>query len=201
MIFEVIFDLETKKFFDEITTNDPADLGVSIVSIYERELDDNLNEVRGNVKSFWEDEIESMWSIFQKANRIIGFNSLHFDVPALKPYTNFAFEKLPHFDVMAQVKQAFGRRISLDSIAKDTLGTQKIDHGSKAVYYWQNPTEENLTKLKKYCEMDAVITKDVYDFVLKNNYLQFKDKWNTLRKVELDFSYPEEKQEAQASLF
>jgi hypothetical protein len=38
--------------------------------------------------------------------------------------------------------------------------------------------------------MDVLITKDLYDFGLKNNYLKFKDKWNTPRTVEIDFSYP-----------
>ena len=49
--------------------------------------------------------------------------------------------------------------------------------------------------------MDVLITRDIYDFVIKNKHVLFKDKWNTLRKVELDFSYPEETQEKQAGLF
>ena len=43
--FEVIFDTETKKFFDEVPGNDPSKLGVSITSVYSRTLDENFKEV------------------------------------------------------------------------------------------------------------------------------------------------------------
>jgi DEAD/DEAH box helicase domain-containing protein len=198
---EVFFDVETKKLFSDVAENDPALLGVSVVSVYYRTLDENLNETEGLIQSFWEEEFDKMWPIFQEADRIIGYNSLGFDVPALKPYTNFPFAKLPHFDIMAKVKDAFGRRIPLDAIAKETLDREKTDTGLNAVYYWQKGDKESLEKLKKYCEADVLITRDVYDFVLKNGHLLFKDKWNTLRKVELDFSYPKEDAEKQEGLF
>jgi len=94
MYNEVIFDLETKKLFSDISGNDPADLGVSIVSVYSRVLEKNLSEVEGNMQSFWEHDFDKMWPIFQEADRIIGFNSLGFDIPALKPHANFPFNKL-----------------------------------------------------------------------------------------------------------
>jgi len=133
-----------------------------------------------------------MWPIFQDADRIIGYNSLGFDVPALRPYLNFPFAKLPHFDIMYKVKDIFGRRIPMDAIAKESLDREKTDVGLNAVFYWQKGDNESLEKLQKYCEADVLITRDIYDFVLKNKHVLFKDKWNTLRKVELDFSYPKE---------
>src|SRR3989344_1099792 len=201
MYNEVFFDVETKKLFGDIEGFDPGDLGVSIVSVYSREVDEKLKEIKGQMQSFWEKDFENMWPIFQKADRIIGFNSIGFDVPALKPYTTIPLVKLPHFDIMAAVKDRFGRRIPMDAIAKETLDREKTDVGLNAVYYWQKGDKESLEKLKKYCEMDVLITRDIYDFVIKNKHVLFKDKWNTLRKVELDFSYPEETQEKQAGLF
>lgn len=200
---EVIFDVETKKLFSDIDGDNPGDLGVSIVSLYKRVIDENYKEKSGNIMSFWESNFDKMWPIFQEADRIIGFNSIHFDVPALIPYTNFPFQKLPHFDIMAELKAVFGRRISLDAIAKETLDRPKIDSGLNAVYYWQKHDKESLTKLQKYCEEDVLITKEVYDHVLKNKFLLFKNKWNTLQKVELNFSYSEEenKKEEQIGLF
>lgn len=192
MINEVFFDVETKKLFNEITTNDPGDLGVSIVSLFERKLDENLKEVESNLLSFWEGDFDRIWPIFQKANRIIGYNSVNFDVPALQPYAIFPLNKLTHLDIMLKVKEVFGRRISLDSVAKETLGREKSDIGINAVLYWQVGGEKNLEKLKRYCEDDVIITKDLYDFVFKNGYLLFKDRWNTLRRIDLDFSYPKD---------
>lgn len=199
---EVFFDVETKKIFSEISTDDPGDLGVSIVSVYSRELNTDLTESKGKMESFWEEDFDKMWPIFQDADRIIGFNSIGFDVPALKPYTNFPFEKLSHFDIMYKFKDVAGRRISLDSLAKETLDTEKIDVGLNAVLYWKKHDKESLAKLKKYCEEDVYITRDIYDFALRNKHLLYKDKWNTLRKVELDFTYPkEEKTDNQIGLF
>ena len=56
-MYEVIFDLETQKFFDDTGTTDPADLGVSIVSLYRRQLDPDLAEISGKLYSFWEHEL------------------------------------------------------------------------------------------------------------------------------------------------
>ena len=49
MLTEIIFDIETKKIFDDITTGNQADLGISIISAYFRKLDDNLKEKLGNL--------------------------------------------------------------------------------------------------------------------------------------------------------
>ncbi len=201
-MFEVIFDVETQKFFDEIDDNDPGKLGVSIVSVYSRKLDDNFNEIEGKMESFWEKELAEMWPIFQRADRIIGFNSVKFDVLTLEPYADFPFGKLPHFDILEEVKRSFGRRVKLDAIAKDTLGNVKNDHGANAVRYYKSGDRKSLEKLKKYCEMDVVITRDIYDYGLKNGRLKFTDHWNTPREIEVDFSYPEtESLDAQIGLF
>jgi DEAD/DEAH box helicase domain-containing protein len=198
---EVIFDIETKKIFDDIKGDNPADLGISIVSVYKRKVDKKGTEVEGKMSSFWEEDLSSMWPLFTNVDRIIGFNSLHFDVPALIPLAPYDFKKLKHFDMMEHVKEALGFRLSLNAIASETLGHGKIDNGLNAVYYWQEHTGESLAKLKKYCEMDVIVTKEVYDFGLKNKQLKYKDKWNTPRMIEVDFTYPKVAVEPQMGLF
>lgn len=201
MVTEVIFDIETKKIFDDIVGSNPADLGISVISVYKRQLDNNLKEVSGEMKSFFEENFSEMWAIFSNVDRIVGFNSLHFDVPAMAPLAPYDFKKLNHFDIMDHVKDALGFRLSLNAIATESLGHTKIDNGLNAVYYWQEHSEESLLKLKKYCEMDVMVTKEVYDFGLKNKKLKYKDKWNTPRELEVDFSYPEVKETPQMGLF
>jgi hypothetical protein len=201
MITEIIFDIETKKIFDDIDGFNPSDLGISIVSAYKRELDKNFNEVSGQIYSFWEEDFAAMWPLFSNIDRCIGFNSLNFDVPALVPLAPYDFKKINHFDIMDKIKDALGHRLSLNSIASETLGHTKIDHGLNAVKYWAEHSKESLAKLKKYCEADVLITKEVYDFVLKNKYLKYKDKWNTVRQIDLDFSYPKSESTPQLGLF
>jgi DEAD/DEAH box helicase domain-containing protein len=199
---EVIFDTETKKFFDEIEGYDPAQLGVSITSAYIRTLDENLKETQGEMKSFWEKDFNELFKLFEKADRIIGFNSISFDVPALSPYLPPHWSKMPHFDILEKVKSAGGKRVSLNSLAKATLGTKKNDHGENAIKYWNAGDPESLAKLKKYCEMDVEITKNIYDHALQNGVLKYIDFWNETHEVNLDFGYPKEETGAsQHSLF
>ncbi len=203
MINEIIFDLETQKFFDEIEGFDPALLGVSVLSMYVRTLDDSFLEVKGEMISFFENDLAKSWDYFNNATRIIGFNSKRFDVPALKPYLPAELIRLSHFDILEHIKEANGRRVSLNSVAKETLGDHKADDPANAILYWKKKDEESLKKLKFYCEEDVRLTKEIYDYGLKNKKLIFKDYWNTVREIEVDFSYPktEIKEEVQASLF
>lgn len=206
-MIELIFDLETKKFFDEVDGGrDAGLLGVSVVSAYRRELDENFNEKYGELRSFWEKDFEEMWKWFDEAERIVGYNSLGFDVPALVPYypKGDLIKKLPHFDVLAKIKEVFGKRVKLDSVAKEVLGVGKIADGGDAVRWWSLGDEESLANLKKYCEMDVEVTKGVYDYGLRNGKLKFKDHWNELREILVDFSYPKvqpKKGESQMGLF
>jgi len=198
---EVIFDVETQKLFSDLPDFNAKGLGVSVVSSYFRILDKDLNEVSGQISSFWHSDLSGLWEQFQTADRIIGFNSIHFDVPVLQPYTTLPLHKYNHLDIMDHIKNSFGRRISLNAIAKQTLGTSKTDVGTNAVLYWQKGDPESLAKLQSYCEADVILTKDIYDYGLKHNSLKFKDKWNTLREVKIDFSYPKLENSDQIGLF
>jgi DEAD/DEAH box helicase domain-containing protein len=188
---EVIFDLETKKLFDDIPGRNPINLGVSIVSLYQRTLTQNLKEEDGQMISLWEKDLDRLWPIFSWADRIIGFNSVKFDVPVLQAYVNNPLSSFPHFDILEKIKHAFGKRISLNNLAQVNLGKKKTDIGLNAVKYYYQGDQESLKKLKKYCEADVLITKNLYDFVLKKRGLEIPDK-KTKRAswLDLDFSYP-----------
>ncbi len=133
MYREVFFDTETEKLFNEISTDDPSRLGLSIVSCYVRELDLHFQEREGKLLSFWVSELDGLWNLLQRANRVIGFNSLRFDVPVLQPYAPFPLISLAHFDIFDKVKNVLGRRASLNALAQDTLGRSKSDSGRNAV--------------------------------------------------------------------
>lgn len=203
MYTEVIFDLETQKFFDEIEGSDPADLGVSILSMYVRTLDENFKEIKGEMLSFFEPDLMKSWEYFKKADRIVGFNSKHFDVPALKNYLPAELTKIPHLDLLEVVRAVNGKRVSLGAIANGTLGDHKADDPRNAITYWAKHDEESLKKLKFYCEEDVRLTTEVLDYGLKNKKLTFKDYWNDIKTIDVDFSYPviEKPTEVQNSLF
>lgn len=203
MYTEVIFDLETQKFFDDIEGNDPADMGVSILSMYVRTLDENFKEIKGEMISFFEEDLSKAWEIFKKADRIVGFNSKRFDVLALKNYLPAELTKIPHLDILEVIRAVNGKRVSLGAIANGTLGDHKADDPRNAITYWAKHDEESLRKLKFYCEEDVRLTTEVLDYGLKNKTLTFKDYWNDVKTIEVDFSYPviEKPAEVQDSLF
>ncbi len=191
MITEVIFDCETQKLFSEIIGSDPAGLGISIVSVYVRSVDESQRELSGTMYSFWEHELADMWKHFSGAARIIGFNSVKFDVPALKNYSPTGFERLPHFDIMKLVRDELGFSLSLNHLASQNLGQHKVDVGTNAVEYWKKHDPESLAKLKFYCEADVMLTRDLYDFGVREKKLKYIDKWNNPKDIPVDFSYPQ----------
>lgn len=199
--FEVIFDTETKTFFKDEDGFDPSKFGVSITSVYSRTLDENFKELEGKMESFWEKDFNEMFKLFEKADRIVGFNSIGFDVPALSPYLPAHWPKLKHFDILAEIKRVENKRTSLNSIAKATLNSHKNDEGGNAILYWEKGDMESLAKLKTYCEMDVAITRDIYDHTFRNKFLKYIDFWNEIHEVKLDFSYPIEEPQLQTSLF
>lgn len=208
MLTEVVFDVETQKLFSDITTDDPADLLISVVSAYRRIVDDHGNEQEGEMKSFWHPSaslaptVDALWEWFEEADRIIGFNSKKFDVPALRPHYPKDLTKLPHFDMLELVKISLGRRISLNALADATIGGTKTDVGTNAVYYWANRTPENIRLLQSYCEADVLLTRDLYDYGRREKHLKYLDtRTNQITKIDIDFSYPRKREEAQIGLF
>lgn len=197
---EVIYDIETTDMYG----GDPSSMTISIVSAYRRELNKDLKEVSGEMRSFWTPEaftlvgknermFDDMWEWFEEADRIIGYNSFGFDNPIMNViYKKGDFTKLKHFDVMDVIRKVFGHRVKLDSVAKESVGVGKNASGGDAVTWWGKRDAESLANLKKYCEMDVEVTKKVYDFGMKTGTLRFKDHWNEPREIEVDFSYPVE---------
>lgn len=190
----VVFDVETKKAFDEVGGYHPEKLGVSVSGVWYGE-----EGTEGTLKGFREEEFGEMFKIFESAERIVGFNSIDFDMVALKPYYLGDLLKLPNFDILKEVEKKVGYRVKLDALAKETLGIQKGGNGLDAITYFHQGDWEKLTK---YCLQDVLITKDLYMHGKKNKQLKFKNKWNELVDVLVDFDYLEKKDSGvQVTLF
>lgn len=208
MYREVIFDIETKKLFDQIEDRQRIeDLGVSVVSAYRRVLDDSYKEIEGEMASFWDEGMQGrrklgeLWAWLVSADRVIGFNSIKFDAPVLNPHMEGDVMRLKHFDILEKVRGVLGHRLSLDALAKETLGETKMANGLAAVDWWQAGDEESLEKLQRYCEMDVEVTKRLYDVGLREGRLKYMSKWNEPKEIEVDFGYPKKEEEPQLGLF
>lgn len=181
---KIVFDIESQNTFLDIGENNPAGLDISVVSIYEYDTDKYHN--------FDINELENLWPILEKADMLIGYNSDHFDIPLLQKYYPGDLGNIKSLDILKEIKSSYGRRMKLDQVAEGTLGVNKSGHGLQAITWWKNG---EIDKIKKYCQDDVKITKDVYDYALKNKHLKFKE-GGEIMQINLDTSEwekPEEK--------
>lgn len=191
----VVFDVETKKAFDEVGGYKPEKLGVSISGVYYRDEESGTEWTRG----YREEEFTEMFKVFESADRIVGFNIFDFDYPALSPYYPGDFSQFMSLDLMVEVEKFVGYRVGLDALAKETLGVQKIGKGLDALEYYRDGDWEKLTK---YCLKDVEVTRDLYDYGLNNKVLRYKNRWNRLIEVPVDLAMKESgKPTVQATLF
>lgn len=183
----VVFDVETKKAFDEVGGYYPDKLGVSVSGVWYGHTSPTaslgVNE-EGTLRAFREEEFPEMFKIFETADRIVGFNSIDFDMVTLKPYYLGDLHKLPNFDILQEIENKLGYRVKLDSLAKETLGVQKGGHGLDAIKYYHAGDWDSL---EKYCLDDVIITRDLYLYGLKHGELRFKNKWNEVVRVAVEF--------------
>lgn len=150
---EIVFDIETQNTFADVE-NDFKKFRVSVVSIYSY-ADDAFY-------SFTENELSRLWPYFEKAERLIGYNSEHFDLPILNNYYPGDLLTFPHLDLIKSVKDGAGKRLKLDDLAKATLDDiSKSADGLQAIKWWK---EGKIDEIKKYCEQDVNVTKLVYEF-------------------------------------
>ena len=160
----LVFDIETADTFDAAKRN-PEDLTLAVVAAYSFPED--------RYEAFTQETLPGLWDMLRNVDTLIGFNSNHFDIPLLDKYAPMDLKKEYHsIDLLESVRQSLGRRIRLDWIANGTLGTQKSGDGLQSVTWWQQGEVE---KVKQYCIDDVRITKDVFDYALKNKELKYSD--------------------------
>lgn len=165
---KIVFDIETKNIFQDVGSRNPEDLDISVVGLYDFETN--------KYHTFLQEEFDAMWEIFKKADLMITFNGEYFDIPLLNKYYKKAglgdLKQIRSLDIFKEIKQTSGRWLKLDKIAQGTFGVNKSGDGLEAVKWWR---EGKIEEIKKYCLDDVKITKDVYEFAMKNKKLIFKE--------------------------
>lgn len=171
---EIVFDIETRNTFQDVGAYNPALLKVSLVGVYFYETD--------TFESFLEEDLPKLWSRFERADRIIGYNSDGFDLPCLQQYYPGNLMKLPSLDLLGEIQKRLGFRIKLDDVAHATLGMGKTGHGLQAVEFWKRGEIE---KLRDYCLQDVRVTRDVYEYALEHKEIKFNDRFGNIQTIPL----------------
>ena len=155
---------------------DPASLELALIGIHDSETD--------SYDSFTKEELPRLWPVLERADLLVGYNSNHFDIPILDKYYPGDLRTIKSIDLLAEIKNVLGRRLKLDSVAHATLGRKKSGNGLDAVLWWQ---EGKIEKVRKYCLDDVRITKEIYEFALKNGRVKYSD-LGDMRDIPLDTS-------------
>jgi hypothetical protein len=156
----IIIDLETKYTFRQFT--DPQKLKISVLAIYDYATNQGI--------TFLEEEINKAFSYFENASYVIGYNIKSFDLQVFQAYYPGKVENFAIFDILEDVRDKLGRRLGLNDLLIATLNKRKTGHGLAAIDYYKN---KEFDKLKKYCLDDVMLTKELFDFGIKNKKIYY----------------------------
>ncbi len=173
-----VFDLETRRSADAVGGWHRAErMGVSVAVLYDS---------AGNTFTpYLEHELDALITRLQGFDLVVGFNTLRFDNRVLSAHTSFDLTRLPSLDILAEIRNRLGYRLSLDHLAQVTLGVKKSANGLTALQWYR---EGRMAELVQYCTDDVRITRDLYRYGLKNGFLLFKNKAGSRVRCPVDFT-------------
>ena len=171
------FDLETQKSAEEVGGwGNKHLMRVSVAVVY-----DCVDE---DYHVFTEDKVDELIQELLSADTVVGFNIKRFDWDVLRAYSNIDFSRIKSFDLLEEVTKILGRRISLDSLARVTLGESKIADGLQAIRWFR---EGNIDKLTEYCKHDVDLTRRLHQFGKEKGHLLFKNYQNDTLQIPVDW--------------
>ncbi len=176
---EIVLDIETQNTYQEAGSRDNRLLKVSLVGVYFFATD--------SYRAYLESELPSLWPELEKASRVIGYNIKWFDWPVLNNYYPGDLGQLETLDILEKIEQRLGFRVKLDAVSQATLGFGKIGHGLQAVEFYRTGEME---KLRAYCLQDVRVTKEIYEYGLKQKRIFFQDHFGGRVEITVDFSLP-----------
>jgi DEAD/DEAH box helicase domain-containing protein len=161
-----VFDLETQRSAAEVGGWHRAHLmKISCAVLYDSR--------QNRYVDFLESQIGRFIEQLQSYDLVIGFNIKRFDYKVLGGYSDFNFGKLATLDLLEDIKNQLGFRLSLNHLANLTLGVGKTADGLQALQWWQ---EGRIMEIIQYCRQDVKITRDLYRYGRDNGHLVYEDR-------------------------
>jgi DEAD/DEAH box helicase domain-containing protein len=161
-----VLDVETRRAAADVGGwGNAHKMGVSVAVLYDSGLDDFV--------VYRQEELPDLYAALATLDLIVGFNINRFDYKVLAGASPFDHRKLPTLDILERVHERLGYRLSLDGLAKATLGAQKSASGLDALEWWK---QGRLDDIIAYCTQDVAVTRDLYLFGRENGFLLFSNK-------------------------
>lgn len=161
-----VFDLETIRSAEEVGGWNRSELmGVSVGVLYDAAQDSYF--------TYLEDEMEALVKHLSELDLVVGFNNKRFDNRVLSAYTTTNLHALPNLDLLEEIHNVLGYRLSLNRLAEHTLGVQKTGDGLQALQWYK---EGRIDLIQHYCRKDVEITKDLLLKGLDQGFFLFANK-------------------------
>ncbi len=159
----LVFDLETQKSAAEVGGWGNIDrMRLSLGVVYDHST--------GAYTAYREDKVGELMQHLLSADAVVGYNIDRFDLTVLSPYSDHV-NRIRTFDLAKDVWQRLGHRIALDKLAQSTLQRGKTAEGLQAITWYR---AGNWEALEAYCRADVEITRDLFWFGWRYNYLLFE---------------------------
>ncbi|MEA5090541.1 DEAD/DEAH box helicase [Solidesulfovibrio sp.] len=173
-----VLDVETRRAAADVGGwGNAHKMGVSVAVLYDSGLNDFV--------VYRQEELPALYEALARLNLVVGFNINRFDYKVLAGASPFNHRSLPTLDILEKVHARLGYRLSLDGLAKATLGTPKSATGLDALAWWK---EGKMDEIIAYCRQDVAVTRDLYLFGRDNGYLLFSNKAGKTVRLPVEWS-------------
>ncbi len=174
----LVFDLETQRSAQEVGGWHRAErMGMAVGIIYDSRKD--------CFETYSEEKATALIDRLAAAELVIGFNNKRFDNKVLSAYTRQDLDQLPALDILEEIFILLGYRLSLDRLAKQTLGIEKNGTGLQALQWFR---QGRMDKLIHYCTQDVRLTRDLFRYGWQHGYLLFRNKAGDKVRLPVDFA-------------
>ena len=172
-----VFDLETQLSAQEVGGWHRADrMRISVAALYVADEDRYVH--------FEEDRIDQLVERLFDLDLVIGFNNKRFDNKVLSAYTNRNLSALPSQDILEEITNQLGYRLSLDRLAEHTLGIKKSGDGLQALKWFK---QGKMAEITEYCTRDVRITRDIFLHGFAHHHLLFQNKAGQVVRLPVHF--------------
>jgi len=142
---------------------------------------------------FGPSDVERLRNYLITVDCIVGYNLNKFDIPIIFGMPNREFPHgLKTYDILVEIWKALGlstteftkshRGYSLDKIAGYTLGKHKIGKGVNAPFWFK---QGDIWKVIDYCISDVALTKELYEYIVRNGFVAITSHGQTLKLKEI----------------
>lgn len=172
-----VLDLETRRSAQEVGGWHRADsMGVSCVVVYDSATD--------ACRDYLQEDVPRLVGDLVEYDLVVGFNILRFDYAVLGGLSRFDFQTLPTLDLLSDIHATLGYRLSLEHLARETLGAAKSASGLQALLWWK---EGRIGDIISYCRQDVAVTRDLFLFGVRHGHLLFRNKAEKTVRVPVDW--------------